>query len=57
MCLGLHFAYMQVKQFFFALLEHNRVVSDAPLGDIERDFQMFPIPKPKGGLPVRIEPL
>ena len=57
MCLGLHFAYMQVKQFFFALLEHHRVVSDAPLGDIERDFQMFPIPKPKGGLPVRIEPL
>ena len=57
MCLGQHFAYMQVKMFFFALLEGHRIVSDTPLGDVESDFSMFPIPKPKDGLPVRIEAL
>jgi cytochrome P450 len=55
MCLGQHFAYMQVKMFFFALLEGHRVVADKPLGSVESDFTMFPIPKPKDGLPVRIE--
>ncbi len=55
MCLGQHFAYMQVKMFFFALLEGHRIVAEKPLGDVESDFRMFPIPKPKDGLPVRIE--
>jgi cytochrome P450 len=55
MCLGQHFAYMQVKMFFFALLEQHRIIATAPLGDVESDFRMFPIPKPKNGLPVRIE--
>lgn len=55
MCLGQHFAYMQVKMFFFALLEQHRIVAVKPLGDVESDFRMFPIPKPKDGLPVRIE--
>ncbi len=55
MCLGQHFAYMQVKMFFFALLETHRIVADKPLGSVESDFTMFPIPKPKDGLPVRIE--
>jgi cytochrome P450 len=55
MCLGQHFAYMQVKMFFFALMEGNRIVAEKPLGDVESDFRMFPIPKPKDGLPVRIE--
>ena len=55
MCLGQHFAYMQVKMFFFALMEGHRIVAEKPLGDVESDFRMFPIPKPKDGLPVRIE--
>ena len=54
MCLGLHFAYMQVKSFFFHLLADNRIVhSDSYRGE----FAMFPIPKPKDGLPLRIERL
>ena len=54
MCLGLHFAYMQAKAFFYALLpEHRLVLAD----DYSCDFQMFPIPKPKDGLPIRIEKL
>jgi cytochrome P450 len=57
MCLGLHFAYMQVKMFFFALLESHRIVPETAPGDVESDFTMFPIPKPKNGLPVRIEAL
>ncbi|WP_310498487.1 cytochrome P450 [Sandarakinorhabdus sp.] len=55
MCLGLHFAYMQVKAFFFALLAEHRIVLDTPAVSVELDFQMFPIPKPKNGLPIRIE--
>jgi cytochrome P450 len=57
MCLGLHFAYMQVKQFFFALLETHRIVPATDFKGVEQDFRMFPIPKPKNGLPVRIEAL
>ncbi|WP_353217306.1 cytochrome P450 [Sandarakinorhabdus sp.] len=57
MCLGQHFAYMQVKLVLFALLEHHRIVAETPLGSVESDFTMFPIPKPKNGLPVRIEAL
>jgi cytochrome P450 len=54
MCLGLHFAYMQVKSFFFHLLAENRIVlSD----NYRQEFTMFPIPKPKDGLPLRIERL
>jgi cytochrome P450 len=51
MCLGLHFAYMQVKSFFFHLLDENRIVL-AP--EYKGEFSMFPIPKPKDGLPLRI---
>lgn len=54
MCLGLHFAYMQVKSFFFHLLDENRIVHGA---DYKGEFIMFPIPKPKDGLPLRIEKL
>lgn len=52
MCLGLHFAYMQVKAFFFHLLAENRIVLSP---DYKAEFNMFPIPKPKDGLPLRIE--
>ena len=52
MCLGLHFAYMQAKAFFFQLLATHRIsVADG----YEADFQMFPMPKPKDGLPLRLE--
>ena len=54
MCLGLHFAYMQVKAFFFALLADNRIEL-AP--GYKGEFALFPIPKPKDGLPLRIEKL
>lgn len=54
MCLGLHFAYMQAKAFFFQLLGQYRVtVADG----YEADFRMFPMPKPRDGLPIRLERL
>lgn len=56
MCLGLHFAYMQIKILIHAMLTQNRVVlSGGP--DYEPDWQVFPIPQPKDGLPVRLEKL
>ncbi|QMW24105.1 cytochrome P450 [Sandaracinobacteroides saxicola] len=53
MCLGLHFAYMQVKSFFFQLLSTRRIT--VPSG-YECQFSMFPIPKPRDGLPIRLLP-
>ncbi len=54
MCIGLHFAYMQTKIFFFHLLRAHRIVLDP---GAREDWQIFPIPKPRDGLPVRIERL
>ena len=54
MCLGLHFAYMQTKIFFFHLLREHRIVLDAHAGE---KWQVFPIPKPRDGLPLRVERL
>ncbi|MFA9200324.1 MAG: cytochrome P450 [Cypionkella sp.] len=54
MCLGLHFAYMQVKILIAQLLQRYRIeVADgyAP------DWQPWPIPKPKDGLKVRFRAL
>ncbi len=52
MCIGLHFAHMQIKAFFYTLLANYRVgVADG----YTCDFQMFPMPKPKDGLPIRLE--
>ena len=51
MCLGLHFAYMQAKAFFFRLLSERRIVLDDACKD---DFWMVPIPRPKDGLPVKL---
>jgi cytochrome P450 len=51
MCLGLHFAYMQMKLFMHHLLTQVRVeVADgyAP------EWQAWPIPKPRDGLRVRM---
>jgi cytochrome P450 len=53
MCLGLHFAYMQAKAFFFHLLSNYRIV--LPEG-YEGAFNMVPIPRPKDGLPVTLLP-
>lgn len=56
MCLGLHFAYMQIKILVHAMLTQNRVVlTGGP--DYEPEWQVFPIPQPKDGLPVRLEKL
>lgn len=54
MCLGLQFAHMQVKAFMFEVLRHWQMVPASPRPS---PFQMFPIPRPKDGLPVRFEPL
>lgn len=54
MCLGLHFAYLQTKTFFYHLLTTHRI---EPLGKGETQWQHWPIPKPRDGLPVRFVPL
>lgn len=54
MCLGLHFAYMQAKCFFYHLLTTTRV-SVAP--GYAPKMQMWPIPRPKDGLPITLERL
>ncbi|MGX7951530.1 cytochrome P450 [Tsuneonella sp. HG249] len=54
MCLGLHFAYMQVKILMAQLLQRYRIeVAEgyAP------EWQPWPIPKPKDGLKVTFKPL
>ncbi|MBP6380155.1 MAG: cytochrome P450 [Sphingorhabdus sp.] len=54
MCLGLHFAYMQMKLFIHHLLTQARVeVADG----YDPAWQAWPIPKPKDGLRVRMVPL
>ena len=56
MCLGLHFAYMQIKILMHAMLTQNRVLLQGG-PDYEPKWQVFPIPQPKDGLPVRLERL
>jgi cytochrome P450 len=54
MCLGLHFAYLQTKIFIHHLLTSVRVeVADG----YEPQWQAWPIPKPKDGLPVKLTEL
>jgi cytochrome P450 len=52
MCLGLHFAYVQAKSFFYHLLTTTKV---SVAHDYVPRWQMWPIPKPRDGLPIRIE--
>jgi cytochrome P450 len=52
MCLGLHFANMQAKSFFYHLLMTTRV---GLAHDYAPRWQMWPIPRPRDGLPIRIE--
>ena len=54
MCLGLHFAYMQVKLF----MHHLRTTSRVEVAQgYEPKWQAWPIPKPKDGLKVTITAL
>ncbi len=53
MCLGLHFAYMQVKILMAQLLPRYRV----ELASADPQWQAWPIPKPKDGLKVRLTAL
>ena len=53
MCLGLHFAYMQVKTLMWHLLRTNSIDLLAGSGD---NWQAWPIPKPRDGLPMTLSP-
>lgn len=52
MCLGLHFAYMQAKCFARHFLQNIEVSMD---DGYTPDWQMWPIPKPRDGLRVRLK--
>ncbi|MGY2734349.1 cytochrome P450 [Sphingomonas sp. UYP23] len=54
MCLGLHFATMQIRILVAHLLSRYRIVLDAGAGET---WQAWPIPRPKDGLPLRFVPL
>jgi cytochrome P450 len=54
MCIGLHFATMQIRILVAHLLSRYRI-DLAP--DSGTDWQIFPIPRPKDGLPVTFKPL
>ena len=51
MCIGLHFATMQVRLLMAHLLRDHRIVLGEDAGE---KWQFFPIPRPKDGLPVRL---
>ena len=51
MCLGLHFAYMQIKILMWHVLRAHRIELEAGSG---AKWQAWPIPKPRDGLPLRI---
>ena len=53
MCLGLHFAYMQVKVLMAQLLSRYRI---RLAEGAEVDWQPWPIPKPRDGLRVELIP-
>ncbi|WP_085808712.1 cytochrome P450 [Sphingomonas sp. TZW2008] len=54
MCIGLHFATMQIRILMAQLLSRYRIELTPGAGT---DWQIFPIPKPKDGLPVRFVPV
>jgi cytochrome P450 len=49
MCLGLHFAYMQIKILMWHLLRSSSIALPKGSGD---QWQTWPIPQPRDGLPV-----
>jgi cytochrome P450 len=54
MCIGLHFAYMQAKCFVYHLLTRAKI--SVPEG-YTPNCQVWPIPKPRDGLPVQLTPV
>lgn len=54
MCLGLHFAYMQIKILMWHMLRTHRIEIGEGSGS---KWQAWPIPKPRDGLPVTLIPL
>ncbi len=54
MCLGLHFAYMQIKILMWHLLRAHRIELASASGD---KWQAWPIPKPRDGLPLTLSRL
>ena len=54
MCLGLHFAYMQIKILMWHMLRTHRI--DLATGSGAK-WQAWPIPKPRDGLPLTVTPL
>jgi len=54
MCIGLHFAYMQIKILMHQILTQYEIVT--PEG-YAPDWQVVPIPRPKDGLPLEMRPL
>ena len=51
MCLGLHFAHMQIKILMWHLLREHRIEVAHGAG---ADWQAWPIPKPRDGLPITL---
>lgn len=54
MCIGLHFAIMQARLLTAHLLSRYRIELAPGSGE---DWQFYPIPRPKDGLPLRLLPL
>ena len=54
MCLGLHFAYMQIKVLMAHMLTRYRIEL---VGGQDPDWQAWPIPKPKDGLRIELTKL
>ena len=54
MCLGLHFAYMQIKILMAHLLTRYRIEAE---DGYDPTWQAWPIPQPKDGLKIRLSPL
>ena len=54
MCIGLHFATMQIRILMAQLLSRYRIELEEGSG---AEWQAWPIPRPKDGLPVRFVPL
>ena len=54
MCIGLHFATMQIRLLMAHVLRRYRIELDEGSG---ADWAIFPIPRPKDGLPLKLVPM
>lgn len=57
MCIGLHFAYMQIKVLMAQLLQRYRIEPTSGGADYKPEWQPWPIPQPKDGLKITFKPL